>query len=95
MELRKYPRKEVMQNALCLLSDRTIACNVQNLSCAGAYIRVEESPPNSIPKIDIGVDVEVIFHPEEPGVKGKILRLINEADAIYFAIYFLRQYNFE
>lgn len=95
MELRKYPRKEVMQEALCLLSDRSIACNVQNLSCAGAYIKVEKSPANSVPRIDIGADVEVIFHPEEPGVKGKILRLVNEGDAVYFAIYFMRQYSFE
>ncbi len=92
MEKRKYPRKEVMQDAHCLLSDATISCNVQNLSCAGAYIKVEK---NSIPNIKIGVEVEVIFNPGEPGVKGQILRLVNDEDALYLAIYFFTHYAFE
>ena len=84
-----------MLDALLVLSDKSISCNVQNLSCAGAYIKIQKDPASTVPQINIGHSVEVIFHPEEPGVKGKILRLVNEEDAMYFAIYFFQHYYFE
>jgi PilZ domain len=95
MEQRKYSRYEVQQDAYLIIKDKNIACNVQNISCAGAYMKVDERFTHDVQKNDIGVDVVIIFNTGKQSIQGKILRYMYEENSLFLAIYFLQNYYFE
>ena len=95
MEQRKYFRHDVQQDAIIIIKDKNIACYVQNLSSAGAYIKVDNKYTNDVLINEIGADVDVVFDAGKQSIQGKILRHMFEKNALFIAVYFLQNYCFE
>jgi hypothetical protein len=95
MEKRTYPRKDFKQDATMILDNRNIVCGVQNISSAGALIRVDKNQIIDLKKFEIGIDIEIIFIPDVSAIKGKILRIVHDGDFIFLAVCFLEHYQFE
>ncbi len=97
MERRRYKREKVNHKALLLLQDRNINCDVENISCAGAYVKIFDESMNVISASDIGEDVIFSFDVESDNsrIRGKILRYDRESEGIYVAVYFLEACNFD
>ncbi len=95
MERRKYSRHDVQQDAFIKIRDKSISCNVQNLSNAGAYIRVDNQFADEVLRNDIGTDVDVVFKSGTQSIQGKVLRYMCEKDNLFIAVYFLQNYYFE
>ncbi len=95
MEQRKYSRRDVQQSASIKINDKNISCNVQNLSSAGAYIKVDDRFANDVLNIEIGADVDLVFDSGKQSIRGKVLRYMCEKNALFIAVYFMQNYYFE
>ncbi len=95
MDKRTYTRKDVQKDITMIINNERINCRVHNLSCAGALIRIESERIKDPAAIEIGIDIEIFYMPEEPGIKGKVLRLAHDGDLIFLAVCFLERCHFE
>ncbi len=95
MDKRTSARKDFQQDATIIINNTSINCNIQNISCAGALIRVDTNQLNDSSSIEIGIDIEIAFKTNVPAIKGKILRLAHDENFIFFAVCFLERYQFE
>ena len=65
---------------------------MQNLSESGALLQIVSTETDKISQEDIGKEVSIEFNDSENQRKiGRIIRVIEDEDIKYFAIFFLKQ----
>lgn len=95
IDKRTYKREDVQKDITMIINNESISCRVQNMSSAGALIRMESESIKDPAAIEIGIDIEIFYMPEKPGIKGRILRQVHDGDLIFLAVCFLERCQFE
>ena len=95
-ERRVNSRQDVQQDVFMVLEESNVLCHLQNISCAGAYVKVNENHSKDVAYARIGDNVMFVFNSKDfnENVEGKILRRDNSSSAVFLAVYFIKQYNF-
>ncbi len=92
MERREHPRDSKKIEVKFSIEDKTIKCKMQNLSESGALLQIVSTETDKISQEDIGKEVSIEFNDSENQRKiGRIIRVIEDEDIKYFAIFFLKQ----
>ncbi len=96
-EQRAYPRYEVQENVNMKLNEKNILCHVENLSVAGAYMKVNENHNGDVDYVHIGKNVVMEFNSGKntQNIPGRILRFDIFGKNKFLAVFFLQRYNFE
>ena len=92
MERRKHPRNIENIEVKFSIEDKSIICKIQNLSESGALLQIESAEKDKISQDDIGKEVSIEFQDsEQQNIIGRIIRVIDEEEIKYFAVFFLKQ----
>ncbi len=96
-EQRTHPRYDIQDNVNMKLNDKNILCHLQNLSVAGAYMRVNERHNGDVAYNHIGRNVQMEFNSgrSQQNITGRILRFDTVGKDIFLAVFFSQRYSFE